>query len=190
MERHNNRKRISSRRKESRPQGDSIRYDTVCSSCGRKCQVPFKPIKGKSTLCADCYKKDDNRETLRHPKHDSSCMERFKATCDECGKECEVPFKPNGRKPVLCSKCYAEDQDDYDFDDIPERSNDQLEKKLNMVNAKLDEIIRMLGIVSTADKDFEERITKSKKKLRQANNIRKIKKSKKKDKTKTKSKAE
>ena len=25
------------------------------------------------------------------------------ATCAECGTSCEVPFKPNGKKPVLCS---------------------------------------------------------------------------------------
>jgi len=29
-----------------------------------------------------------------------------KAICDECGRECEVPFKPTGSKPVLCSSCF------------------------------------------------------------------------------------
>ena len=29
-----------------------------------------------------------------------------KATCSECGKSCEVPFKPTGRKPIYCSKCF------------------------------------------------------------------------------------
>lgn len=32
--------------------------------------------------------------------------EMFKATCAECGASCEVPFKPNGNKPVLCSNCF------------------------------------------------------------------------------------
>lgn len=33
--------------------------------------------------------------------------EMFDATCSECGKECQVPFRPNGRKPVLCSVCFG-----------------------------------------------------------------------------------
>ncbi len=33
--------------------------------------------------------------------------EMHKATCSECGKECEVPFKPTEGKPVYCRDCYA-----------------------------------------------------------------------------------
>jgi CxxC-x17-CxxC domain-containing protein len=29
-----------------------------------------------------------------------------KAICSECGKECELPFKPTGDKPVFCSNCF------------------------------------------------------------------------------------
>lgn len=32
--------------------------------------------------------------------------EMHKATCAECGKECEVPFKPSGDRPVYCQDCY------------------------------------------------------------------------------------
>ncbi|MDO8516889.1 MAG: DNA-directed RNA polymerase [Nanoarchaeota archaeon] len=32
--------------------------------------------------------------------------EMSKATCSECGKECEVPFKPTEGKPVYCKECY------------------------------------------------------------------------------------
>lgn len=31
----------------------------------------------------------------------------YKAVCAECGKECEVPFKPDPDKPVYCKECYA-----------------------------------------------------------------------------------
>jgi CxxC-x17-CxxC domain-containing protein len=34
-------------------------------------------------------------------------QEMHKATCSECGKECEVPFKPTEGKPVFCKDCYA-----------------------------------------------------------------------------------
>ncbi len=32
--------------------------------------------------------------------------EMHKATCSECGQECEVPFKPTEGKPVYCRECY------------------------------------------------------------------------------------
>ncbi len=31
----------------------------------------------------------------------------FKAVCNECGKSCEVPFRPSGEKPVYCSACFS-----------------------------------------------------------------------------------
>ena len=32
--------------------------------------------------------------------------EMHKATCTDCGKECEVPFKPTQGKPVYCRDCF------------------------------------------------------------------------------------
>lgn len=32
--------------------------------------------------------------------------EMFRAVCDECGRDCEVPFRPTGARPVLCSNCF------------------------------------------------------------------------------------
>ena len=31
------------------------------------------------------------------------------ATCAQCGEGCQVPFKPNGKKPILCSMCFKKD---------------------------------------------------------------------------------
>lgn len=30
-----------------------------------------------------------------------------KATCSDCGNNCEVPFRPSGDKPVYCSNCFG-----------------------------------------------------------------------------------
>ena len=30
----------------------------------------------------------------------------FKATCADCGNECEVPFEPREGRPVYCRDCY------------------------------------------------------------------------------------
>jgi len=32
--------------------------------------------------------------------------EMHKATCSDCGQECEVPFKPTDGRPVYCRDCY------------------------------------------------------------------------------------
>ncbi len=32
--------------------------------------------------------------------------EMHKAVRTECGQECEVPFKPDGSRPVYCQECY------------------------------------------------------------------------------------
>ena len=43
----------------------------------------------------------------RGPRSDFK-REWHKAVCDQCKKECEVPFKPIKDKPVYCKECYAE----------------------------------------------------------------------------------
>jgi CxxC-x17-CxxC domain-containing protein len=43
-----------------------------------------------------------------HPhRHDRGPREMHKATCAECNKECEIPFKPSGDRPVYCRDCFA-----------------------------------------------------------------------------------
>lgn len=33
--------------------------------------------------------------------------ELFSATCADCGRRCEVPFRPAAGKPVYCRECFA-----------------------------------------------------------------------------------
>ena len=33
--------------------------------------------------------------------------EMHKATCADCKRECEVPFKPSGDRPVYCKDCFS-----------------------------------------------------------------------------------
>ena len=33
-----------------------------------------------------------------------------RATCADCGKSCEVPFRPTGGKPVYCSNCFQREE--------------------------------------------------------------------------------
>lgn len=43
--------------------------------------------------------------------------EMFKAICADCGKSCEIPFKPNSNRPVFCSTCFGEHNGDDRRDD-------------------------------------------------------------------------
>ena len=38
---------------------------------------------------------------------DRGPREMHKATCADCQKECEVPFKPSGNRPVYCRECFS-----------------------------------------------------------------------------------
>ena len=37
--------------------------------------------------------------------------EMHKAVCSDCKKECEVPFKPRGDRPIYCKECYSKRKD-------------------------------------------------------------------------------
>jgi CxxC-x17-CxxC domain-containing protein len=46
------------------------------------------------------YRENRDRGFNRPPR------EMHKVTCADCGKETEVPFKPDGTRPVYCRDCY------------------------------------------------------------------------------------
>lgn len=53
----------------------------------------------------------------RHDQGRQDFRERVlhKAVCADCSKECEVPFKPTGNRPVYCKECFAKRKDDTPF---------------------------------------------------------------------------
>lgn len=57
-----------------------------------------KKFGGKGAWKSD-FKGKEGKDRARSAMHS--------ATCSQCGNECQVPFKPNGRKPVLCSQCFG-----------------------------------------------------------------------------------
>ncbi|MEA2701445.1 MAG: hypothetical protein QOE22_154 [Candidatus Parcubacteria bacterium] len=44
------------------------------------------------------------------PRNDGP-RELFDAECNSCHKRCQVPFRPNGKKPVYCPDCFNRDDD-------------------------------------------------------------------------------
>jgi CxxC-x17-CxxC domain-containing protein len=93
---------------------DREMHKAKCSDCGSDCEVPFKPTEGKPVRCQDCFKKNRPQRSFgggrdggnRRFGGNDRPREMHKATCSDCGKECEVPFKPTGDKPVRCRDCF------------------------------------------------------------------------------------
>lgn len=66
-------------------------------------------------------------------KRDGGPVTMHKTSCAQCGNSCEVPFKPNGKKPVLCGDCFRKDDNGGERSERSERpsyrSNDRSESK-------------------------------------------------------------
>ncbi len=45
----------------------------------------------------------------------------YKAVCADCRKECEVPFKPSGERPVYCKECFSKRKGGGSFRGMPAR---------------------------------------------------------------------
>ena len=48
----------------------------------------------------------NDRRDDRRDRFDRGPREMHKATCAECKKECDVPFKPTEGRPVYCRDCF------------------------------------------------------------------------------------
>lgn len=46
------------------------------------------------------------RSGSRFGPYDSGSSVMYPAICANCGKSCEVPFKPRGDRPIYCSSCF------------------------------------------------------------------------------------
>lgn len=95
---------------------------------------------------------------------DGGSAQMFIATCSECRKQCEVPFRPNGTKPVYCNDCFGNKRDDSPreyqkreftpaFSVKPEANDrrlDDLKRQLDAVHVKLDKLMDMVGTKRSA----------------------------------------
>ena len=93
--------------------------------------------------------------------------ELFDATCANCGKSCQVPFRPTGERPVYCRDCFGEKRDtpprnpgqrdgSRNFDRngssrpapvMQHRDTriDDIKRDVLMLNAKIDSLMKILG---------------------------------------------
>ncbi len=90
------------------------------------------------------------------------------ATCSACGASCEVPFIPNGKKPILCRNCFKKSEgEDTRFErpraagkpsyvSTPRSGTEGIEKQLKALNEKMDLILEALMEPEEGDEDEEE----------------------------------
>ncbi|EKD43298.1 MAG: hypothetical protein ACD_72C00357G0001 [uncultured bacterium] len=98
----------------------------------------------------------------------------FPATCSKCGKECQLPFRPTGDRPVFCSNCFDSEKGneaptrsfarpvrDFSRPSFGNRSAapapvvnlDQYKKDFEAINMKLDRILREVVGAKHEDSD-------------------------------------
>lgn len=112
-----------------------------------------------------------NRDRERPQMHE--------AICSDCGKKCEVPFRPTGDKPVYCSQCFSSHRGSSTSNSSERRSYkrprfqdkdrtvneyvSQYKEQFDILNTKLDRIIKALIPVVPAKEEKKKIIVKKKK---------------------------
>jgi CxxC-x17-CxxC domain-containing protein len=167
-----NRDRRSSRRDfGGRDSGRSEMHDAVCDECGKKCKVPFKPTGGKPIFCSSCFerqsggrsgRRDSGRRDSR--KRDYQETRMYTATCDECGKECEVPFRPTSGKPVFCNDCFK-GKGGSSRERGRGRGDRSQQDQTDVINSKLDRIIQLLESAIIVEEEPKKKSAGKKKKV-------------------------
>ena len=94
-----------------------------------------------------------------------------RAVCNQCGKSCEVPFRPTDGKPVYCNVCFRDKKEtgnNRGDDRFPQKNfnsyktpvktdlgsniskgnNDELKKQLEILNVKMDQLIRAVEAIT------------------------------------------
>ncbi|HIH95961.1 MAG TPA: hypothetical protein HA348_00475 [Thermoplasmata archaeon] len=49
---------------------------------------------------------EENKFGRKRQDFDRPAREMYTIKCADCGKEDQVPFKPDGNRPVYCRECY------------------------------------------------------------------------------------
>jgi len=177
-----------------RDSGKPQMYSATCAECGGHAQVPFKPTGDKPVFCSDCFDKQKNSSRggsrdgrFDMPRfgndrnRDRGNREKFDAVCDECGSDCQVPFKPTAGKPILCDNCFGKNKD-RGAKNFGARSGDSGEvlKEIKKLNEKIDTLINLLNPPSSLKTITDKKATKEQKKKPASKNTKATKKTEKK----------
>ena len=143
--------------------GRSQMFSATCSECGDDCEVPFKPTGGRPVLCSKCFDKQgggsdrpsrfggERRERSDRPARFDRSERRFEdkkmfeAVCDQCGKSCQVPFRPSPGKPVYCDDCFGKDhREERRESGAGRKDSGDLSQEIKALHVKMDKILSIL----------------------------------------------
>jgi len=147
--------------------GRPAMFRAVCSECGDSCEVPFRPTGDKPVYCNSCFRGQDNGggrgnrfggERREKPRFRDKQM--YDAVCDKCGKDCQVPFRPTGDKPIFCNNCFGKGEKSGSGSKV----SGETEKQIKILSAKIDELIKILTLNAPAEKtEKKEKVEKKEK---------------------------
>lgn len=85
--------------------------------------------------------------------------EMYDAECNKCHGRCQVPFRPNGKKPVYCGNCFVKDGERTERPRertqrpparaVPEVSARQIEDLKRQIEAMNQTLERLVTVVDT-----------------------------------------
>ena len=104
----------------NRDRGPVTMHQTICAQCGKPCEVPFIPTSGRPVYCNDCF--GGKKETGNNRGGDRFPQKNYDSY--------KVPIKPDFRG------------------DINKGNNDELRKQLEILNTKMDRLIRAVEIMA------------------------------------------
>lgn len=87
-----------------------------------------------------------------------------KVICDDCHKECEVPFKPSSDKPIYCDQCFAKhgggksnerrgDNRSNFGNRESNKSHEEIMKAIKDLKYKIDELTKLFNSKTPDDKE-------------------------------------
>lgn len=96
-------------------------HSAICSECGNKCEVPFRPTGDKPVFCNNCFasKRDGDTRSFDKPRHEDRG--------DRGDRSHGFDQKPAFSKPAGDDKRI-----------------DELKRQVDMINTKLDSLIKMV----------------------------------------------
>ena len=139
-------------------------FQGTCSKCGKECQLPFRPTGERPVFCSNCFALQGNvpfqkpeGNNFNRPRFEEKRL--FQAVCSKCGNNCEVPFRPMEGKPVFCNNCFSKDgntnrnssKDSSTNRSSEVKNHDNYKFQFDMLNSKLDKIIKMLSATGTTE---------------------------------------
>jgi CxxC-x17-CxxC domain-containing protein len=87
-------------------------------------------------------------------------VEMHDAVCDSCKSQCQVPFRPSGDKPVLCSNCFEAQGNKHQDSGRGNRGNASVGgvsvAQFKELESKVDKILYILENLAEDDEELVE----------------------------------